>query len=146
VQDQAPAANSLLEQLHAQTACQDLIYRFVFNIDSGEATKNVDLFTESAEMGLANVFLRGHGQIATAMAAREADVARKTRHQITNIVFERTDADCARARSLLFLYVLGGDEELSAHAITTFDDEFRRGADGQWLFSRRNATILAGSR
>lgn len=146
MQNQTSPANSLPEQLHAQTACQDLIYRFAFHIDSGEATKNVDLFTESAQMCLAESFLSGHGQIRMAMAAREADVARKTRHQVTNIVFERTDADCARARSLLFLYVLGGDEELSAHAITAFDDEFRRGADGQWLFSRRNATILAGSR
>ncbi|OJZ73276.1 hypothetical protein BRW65_13350 [Mycobacterium paraffinicum] len=143
---ESPGTEPTAAQVGAELACQMSIHSFAKNIDSGVATANVDLFTEDGEMGSAEHSIKGREQLAFVKAARDADVERRTRHQITNIVFHRTGADAAIAQSLLCVYVLGGADELTARAITVFDDEFVRDSVGRWRFSRRFATTLAGGR
>jgi hypothetical protein len=80
------------------------------------------------------------------LAAREADTGRRTRHQVTNVMFKLTGPDTAIAHSLLCVFVLGVSEEPTIRAISEFDDEFTRDAEGRWRFTRRSATLLAGNR
>jgi SnoaL-like domain len=146
VHELPPGVEPIVNQLSAEFACQELINYYALHIDSGFARKNVDLFTEDAEAASPEQAVKGRSQLESVMAAREADIERKTRHQVSNIVFRRTGPDSATAQSLMCLYVLGDDEELGVRAITVFDDEFARDSGGRWRFSRRFATPLAGSR
>ena len=123
-----------------------MINYFALHIDSGAASKNVDLFTDDAEMASPERGVKGRTQLEFVMTTREADTARKTCHQVSNIVFHRTGPDTATAKSLLCLYVLGDDDELGVRAISVFDDEFARDSSGRWRFSRRFTTTLAGGR
>jgi SnoaL-like domain len=141
-----PGVERTDDQLGAEFACQELINCYALHIDSRVARKNVDLFTEDAEAASPKQAVKGRSGLESVMAAREADIERKTRHQVSNIVFCRTGPDSATAQSLMCLYVLGDDEELSVRAITVFDDEFARDGVGRWRFSRRFATPLAGGR
>jgi uncharacterized protein (TIGR02246 family) len=141
-----PGVERTPPQLAAEFACRNLIHAFAGHIDQGAATAAADLFTDEAQMGGAGQTISGRDAIGHMLAAREADTGRRTRHQITNIVFELTGPDTAIARSLLCLFVLGDSEEPTVRAITEFDDEFARDAAGHWRFARRQATILAGSR
>jgi ketosteroid isomerase-like protein len=134
------------EQLAAESACRELINHFAYFVDNGIASRVVDLFTEDAELGSPERTSRGREELATLMAARESVTDRRTRHQVTNIIFRRTGPDTAQANSLLCLYVLGGPTELSVRTITVFDDEFARDALGRWRFSSRRAQPLAGGR
>jgi ketosteroid isomerase-like protein len=141
-----PGTEPSSEQLAAQLACRDLINQFAYLVDNGMASQVVDLFTEDAELGSPERTSTGRDELVALMAVREAATDRRTRHQVTNIVFRRTGPDTAQANSLLCLYVLGGPTELTARAITVFEDEFARDAHGRWRFSRRRAQPLAGGR
>jgi hypothetical protein len=134
------------QQLGAELACHDLIHTFAHHIDRGAATEAVDLFTDDAEIGLAEQLVKGRAEIARALAAREADASRRTCHQVTNIMFQQTGPDTASAHSLLCLFVLDGQQEPTVRAISKLDDQFARDSAGQWRFSRRMATMLAGAR
>jgi hypothetical protein len=134
------------QQLGAELACHDLIHTFAHHIDRGAATEAVDLFTDDAEIGLAEQLVKGRAEIARALAAREADASRRTCHQVTNIMFQQTGPDTASAHSLLCLFVLDGQQEPTVRAISKLDDQFARDSAGQWRFSRRMATMVAGAR
>jgi SnoaL-like domain len=134
------------EQLGAELACHDLIHAFAHHIDRGAATEAINLFTDDAELGNAEQVVTGRDEITRALAAREADASRRTCHQVTNIMFQQTGPDTARAHSLLCLFVLDGQQEPTIRAISKLDDQFARDSAGQWRFSRRLATLLAGAR
>ncbi len=133
-------------QLAAEFACRNLIHAFARHIDQGEATEAIDLFTDDAELGDAGQSIRGRDAIAHMLAAREADTGRRTRHQVTNVMFELTSPETAVAQSLLCVFVLGVSEEPTIGALSEFRDEFACDGEGRWRFARREATILAGSR
>jgi hypothetical protein len=134
------------EQLGAELACHDLMHAFAYHIDRGAATEAINLFTNDAEVGNAEQRAKGRNEIARMLAAREADASRRTCHQVTNIMFQQTDPDTASAHSLLCLFVLDGQQEPTVRAISRLEDQFARDAAGQWRFSRRMATLLAGAR
>jgi hypothetical protein len=134
------------QQLDAELACHDLIHAFADRIDRGAATEAIDLFTDDAEVGTAEHRAKGRNEIAPMLASREADASRRTCHQVTNIMFQQTGPDTASAHSLLCLFVLDGQQEPTVRAISRLDDQFARDAAGQWRFSRRLATMLAGAR
>jgi uncharacterized protein (TIGR02246 family) len=133
-------------QLAAEFACRNLIHAFADHIDQGAAAKAVDLFTDDAEMGGAGQSIKGRDAIGQVLAAREANTSRRTRHQVTNVMFELTSPETAVAQSLLCVFVLGVSEEPTIGALSEFRDEFACDGEGRWRFARREATILAGSR
>jgi uncharacterized protein (TIGR02246 family) len=133
-------------QLAAELACRNLIHAFARHIDQGAASAAVGLFTDDAEVGGEGQSISGRDAIAHMLAAREADTGRRTRHQVTNVMFKLTGPDTAIAHSLLCVFVLGVSEEPTIRAISEFDDEFTRDAEGRWRFTRRSATLLAGNR
>jgi hypothetical protein len=134
------------QQLGAELACHDLIHAFVHHIDKGAATEAINLFTDDAEIGNAEQLAKGRDEIARALAAREADASRRTCHQVTNIMFQQTGPNTASAHSLLCLFVLDDLQQPIIRAISKLDDQFARDSAGQWRFSRRLATLLAGAR
>jgi ketosteroid isomerase-like protein len=134
------------QQLGAELACHYLIHAFAHHIDRGAATAAIDLFTDDAEVGNAEHRAKGRNEIAPMLAAREADATRRTCHQVTNIMFQQTGPDTASAHSLLCLYVLDAQQGPTVRAISRLEDQFARDAAGQWRFSRRMATLLAGAR
>jgi ketosteroid isomerase-like protein len=144
--DQVLGIERTPHQLGAELACHDLIHAFADHIDRGAATEAIDLFTDDAEAGNAEQRAKGRNEIARALAAREADASRRTCHQVTNIMFQQTGPNTATAHSLLCLFVLDGQQELTIRAISRLDDQFARDSAGQWRFSRRVATMLAGAR
>jgi 3-phenylpropionate/cinnamic acid dioxygenase small subunit len=134
------------EDAGAQLACLAVINTFAYLIDNGMAARAVDLFTDAAEMKSAQGVIKGAVALRKTMATREADVQRRTRHQVTNVIFHEVSSQAAKAQSVLWLYVLGGSDQMTPRAITVFDDEFTRGPDDRWRFAKRTATLLAGSR
>jgi hypothetical protein len=130
----------------AQLACQDLIHAFADFIDRGTATQAATLFTDAGEMRSAGRAVVGQAALQKVFAKREADRARRTRHQVSNIVFEQSEPTRARAQSMLCLFVLGGEDATSPRAVSLFEDEFELGDDGRWRFAARTTVPLAGSR
>ena len=132
--------------LAAQLACTDVINAFAYYVDNGMAGQAVELFTDDGELGPPERSVKGRQNLEKALAVRESDADRRTRHLVTNIVFERLGTEDARAQSVQSFYLLGGADQLTARSITLLDDEFARGDDGRWRISRRLLTTLAGGR
>ena len=136
------------EELAVRVACLDVASRFYDVIDQGRATLTTELFTADAELALGPDRWVGTGQIAAAMAAREANVERRTAHIAIPRSFRVLGPEQAEADSLLQLFVLGTQGEAVPHpaALSRVRDSFRRGDDNRWRLSRREVTVIAGSR
>jgi hypothetical protein len=95
------------EELAVRLACLDVASRFYDVVDQGRATLATELFTADAELALGPERWVGTGQIAAAMAAREANVERRTVHITVPTSFRVLGPEQAEAESLLQLLVWG---------------------------------------
>lgn len=146
-EDQTPAAGEAsLSELHARTACADVIAQFFHYVDSGQATQAVHLFTADGEMSSAEHTFRGE-QIRQVLSVRETD-GKKRLHFPTQIGFELVSPTEAKVQSLLQLFLLdtGAVSGSTPHiqAITHVDDVLVCTEVG-WRISQRRVTVLAGS-
>ena len=146
LQELSAGAERSGDLLAAQLACQDVIDAFAYYVDNGMASRAAGLFTDDGELGSSERTIKGREGLEKTMAAREADSGRRTRHVVSNIVFERLDAESARTQSVISMYVLGGEDQLTPRAVVVASDEFARGSDGRWRFSKRLLNALAGGR
>jgi uncharacterized protein (TIGR02246 family) len=75
-----------LTRLLAERACEQLIYSYARFVDSGEAGRVADLFTEDGVWTGANgQSLNGQGQVRAAFQGRQALTRRLSRHVMTNV-------------------------------------------------------------
>lgn len=129
-----------LSETEARLACADLIAAFCNHIDSGNATKNVDLFTDDGVLRLPTAEFSGD-MIRVAMEKREANTARKTCHHTSNFQFLGLDGTEARTVSTVILYSWeDSSQPLSPEALLRNEDTFVKAEDGRWLFTRRHTT------
>jgi len=114
-------------------------------IDQGAASAATNLFTDDAEMGGPGNRLAAVTRSGTCwLRAKPTPVGKPPSGYECHVRTDRPDT--AIAHSLLSVFVLGVSEEPTISALSEFDDEFARDADGRWRFARRQATVLAGSR
>jgi hypothetical protein len=135
-----------LEELLARAACADVVAQFFRFVDSGQATRATELFTEDAEMSSGDVTATGD-TIRQMLSLRETDGKRRL-HFPTQISFELTSSTEATSQTLLQLFVLNNDDPGGTpqiRAITHVDDVFVRTEGLGWRLRRRRVTILAGS-
>jgi hypothetical protein len=136
------------EEQAVRVACLEVASRFYQVVDQGRATLATELLTADAELALGTERCVGTEQIAAAMAAREADVERRTMHITVPTSFRVLGPERAEAESQLQLYVLGTQGQDGPHlsALSHVRDSFRRGQDRRWRLSRREINVIIGSR
>jgi ketosteroid isomerase-like protein len=129
--------------LDDRTAVADSIHAFYRLVDSGQASRTTDLFTDDARL----TFGPGSPQPGTIMgpAIRDAMIAREalksafTRHAVTNIRFGSTGSDVA-ADYMLTLYRSDDETRSSVPAFVADVAEVWRRTGEKWRMSER--TIL----
>jgi hypothetical protein len=129
--------------LDDRTAVADSIFAFYHLVDSGQASRTVDLFTEDARL----TFGPGSPQPGTimgsairdAMIAREAVKSAFTRHAVTNIRLASAGSDVA-ADYMLTLYRSDDATRSSVPAFVADVAEVWRRTGEKWRMSER--TIL----
>jgi ketosteroid isomerase-like protein len=129
--------------LDDRTAVADSIYAFYHLVDSGQASRTADLFTEDAQL----TFGPGSPQPGTivgpairdAMSAREAVKSAFTRHVVTNIRFVPTGGDVA-ADYVLTLYRSDDETRSSVPAFVADVAEVWRLTGENWRMTGR--TVL----
>jgi uncharacterized protein (TIGR02246 family) len=124
----------------AEQACERLMYEYARFVDSGEAARIADLFTEDGTWTAADGRpLDGRDQIRAAFTARQGLVRRQSRHVITNVLVDVTGDGEASGVCYLINYrhdSESGTAEKPAPAgapkfVGDYHLTFRR-VDGEW--------------
>ncbi|MDX3231894.1 nuclear transport factor 2 family protein [Streptomyces sp. ME19-01-6] len=141
---QAPVVGqeSDVDFLKARTACLDIVTTSLRLVDSGQATKALELFTDDGELVLGNTVISGDA-LRAALAQRETDGIRRL-HLPGEPLFRLLTPDVAKTETVLQLFHLGTDGT-SPRAVSRLTDRFVRDEQHVWRLSRRTTTILAGS-
>jgi uncharacterized protein (TIGR02246 family) len=131
---------AVLELMWAERACERLVYRYAWLVDSGEAAGIADLFTEDGVWKAGDGEpMRGREGIRAGFTARQAITRRQSRHVMTNVLID-VDGDTATGRVYLVNYrhdSKTGVAERPAPSdapkfVGEYDLTFRR-VDGEWL-------------
>jgi uncharacterized protein (TIGR02246 family) len=152
-----------MNRLLAERACARLIYQYARFVDSGEAARIADLFTEDGVWTAADGrSMEGQDQIRSAFSARQALTRRLSRHVITNVLIDVHSDMEASGTAYLVNYRHDGTGDTverpgpARHPkfVGDYHLEFRS-VDGEWriarlrfdlLFLRRSETPAAGVR
>jgi ketosteroid isomerase-like protein len=137
------ASRMPIVSLDDRAAVADSIYAFYHLVDSGQASRTAQLFTEDAEL----TFGPGSPQpgttvgaaIGDAMRAREAVKSAFTRHIVSSIRFAAAGDD-VRADYILTLYRSDDETRSSIPAFVADVAEVWRQTGGEWRMAMR--TIL----
>lgn len=135
-------------ELRAQLACLDLVNASLRLIDEGKATRARALFVEEGEHTLNGAVFAGPA-LTEFFEARQSMADRRTRHCVSNTVFRLVSSDRAEVTSICVVYLLSLEndhERRIPRGVVDFKDSFVRQTNGRWLFTRREATIVAGER
>ncbi|MFF4630041.1 SgcJ/EcaC family oxidoreductase [Streptomyces griseorubiginosus] len=127
----------------AEAACQDVVRSVYEAIDSGRASDAVARYTEDAVFETARGRkLVGTAAIAAAMAAREADTGRVTRHVLTGLRVTATGGAEARLVGTLSVFLLSGPSPDDPELTSALDIGLSL-RDGAWRIHRHASTPLA---
>jgi len=131
-----------LELMWAERACERLVYRYAWLVDSGEAAGIADLFTQDGAWAAGDSEpMRGRDGIRAGFTARQAVTRRQSRHVMTNVLID-VDGDTATGRVYLVNYrhdSTTGVAERPAPSdapkfVGEYNLEFRR-VNGEWLIA-----------
>jgi hypothetical protein len=129
--------------VRARYACQDLIFRSFKLIDAGRASETRKLFIEEGVHTLNGELFQGKA-LTEFFNAREANVARRTRHCVANISFELLTEHGAQVSYTSVVYVL---PQQTPGAVCDIRDTFvKRDHPEGWKFTRRDVMVVAGNR
>jgi uncharacterized protein (TIGR02246 family) len=129
-----------LALLLAERACEQLIYTYARFVDSGEAGRVADLFTEDGVWtGADGRSMNGHEQVRAAFVGRQALIRRLSRHVMTNVQIEVHSENEATGIAYLINYRHDGPSETvekpgpARHPkfVGDYHLTFRR-VDGRW--------------
>ena len=152
-----------MNRLLAERACARLIYQYARFVDSGEAARIADLFTEDGVWTAADGrSMEGQDQIRSAFSARQALTRRLSRHVITNVLIDvHSDMEASGTAYLVNYRHDGAGDTVEKPGparhpkfVGDYHLEFRS-VDGEWriarlrfdlLFLRRSETPAAGVR
>ncbi|MFF0223308.1 nuclear transport factor 2 family protein [Streptomyces sp. NPDC004629] len=132
------------EALAARMACLDVLTEFFQLVDSGHASRALELFTEDAEMVVNGVAASGEA-LRAGLAARETDGIKRL-HLPGEPSFRLVNSDEAETEILLQLFHLGPgqDKKPTARTLTHIKDRFVRDEQRVWRLAHRMVTVLAG--
>jgi uncharacterized protein (TIGR02246 family) len=118
-------------------AIQQLVARYNFAVDEGDADAFAGTFTPDGEFGAGGQVMRGHDELRAFVTGR-AGVAPR-RHVVSSMLVDG-DGDRASLRAYLQVFALGDDGSFQVAVQGTYDDELVRVPDG-WRFARRSFSI-----
>lgn len=127
----------------AERECERLVYRYAWLVDSGEAARVADLFTDDGVWAAGEGEpMRGRDGIRAGFTARQAITRRQSRHVMTNVLIDVTGPDTASGRVYLVNYrhdsPSGVAERPAPSDAPKFVGEYNltfRRVEGQWLFA-----------
>lgn len=130
----------------ARLACLDIAYSLFALTDFGRAAETIDLYTEDIVMDIEGKRIDRAGRIERCMK-RQADTARRTRHQVTNFLFRQADERTAYSLAVVAIYLEDNSGVKGAAPITVADcsDKYRLCDDGRWRIAYRCLKEVAGA-
>ena len=134
------------EKILIERDCERLVTAYCHFVDHGEAERIAELFTEDGVWTSPEVTMDGREAIRKAMAFRQANVARMSRHVCNNFLLDISDADHAEGTVYLTLYRHDGEEgrlvsPLEGPAMVgEYRDRFVRTEEG-WRISYREIQV-----
>ena len=134
------------DHLIVRQAIEALNAAFAWDVDHRWGEGVPELFVEDGVYAAPGLELRGRGEIARFYAERRARGKRTSRHVFTNLHLFEVRPGSARGTTLLTLHAHDGEGPLPASpsAVMDYEDEYVRGADGQWRYVRRNVVPVFG--
>jgi hypothetical protein len=136
----------LTDKLSIERDCERLVTAYCHFIDHGEAERVADLFSEEGCWISAEATLEGREGIRKAMAARQANTGRMSRHVCNNLRLDIQDENSASGTVYLTLYRSDGKPDRSLAPLEgpamvgEYRDRFVRTAQG-WRISHREIVI-----
>jgi ketosteroid isomerase-like protein len=129
-----------ISRLLAERACERLVYRYARFVDSGEAARVADLFTDDGVwIGADGRSMNGQDEIRAAFAGRQGLTRRLSRHVMTNVLIDVLNESEASGTAYLINYRhdgSGGTVEKPAparHPKFVGDYHFGfRGVENEW--------------
>lgn len=125
----------------AAAECHRVLVDFLAAIDRGRATEALELFTPDASFAARGKQLHGRDEIASFLAAREADRERHTAHLIANAVVRRATRGELELTALVFLHERRPDGRYEIERVLDTVQVFRR-TDTGWRICRRTTSPL----
>ncbi len=130
----------------ARLACMDIAYSLFALTDFGRAAETIDLYTDDIVMDIEGKRIDRAGRVERCMK-RQANTARKTRHQVTNFLFRQTDARTAYSLSVVAIYLedQSGVKGLAPITVADCSDKYNLCDDGRWRIAYRCLKEIAGA-
>lgn len=134
------------EEMLIHHECERLVTAYCHYVDHGEASRIADLFTEDGVWTSPEVTMNGREEIRKAMAIRESNTERMSRHVCNNLLIEIIDADHAEGTVYLTLYRHDGNPERKtsplpgAVMVGEYRDRFIRTTEG-WRIQHREIGV-----
>ena len=141
---QAPASTDM-QKMSAKFECEQLSVRYAHYFDADEGDKLADLFGDTGVLNMRIAVLNGGAKVAEFAKARYKEMVSGKyaedrghrhapvygHHTITNYEFDLVDADHAKARAYLTLYIYENNGTLKADSVApymigVFDDKYVR--------------------
>jgi hypothetical protein len=135
---QAAEVGSIEDRIEIQ---EKLLYAYAYTYDSKDCVSWSNLFTTDAVLEAGQGKASGRDGIREACIARQKNVtgAIKTRHNMTNIVFDELTLTHAKTRTYIVLtWQKPGDLTPSIQSAGTYRDVIVKQDDGRWLFKERH--------
>lgn len=142
----ASAKSDATARLLDRVALEDLLARYLYQLDHGQTANLADLFVQQGVLDVgSNGPITGREAIRAYYAARPT--TRITRHVSTNLYLTFDDANHAHAVHTLTYYMGEGAGPFAAApaGVADYAEKFERGADGQWRFVYRKPTPVFGT-
>src|SRR5215469_1852683 len=119
---------------------EQLLYAYAYAYDSKDCVAWANLFTPDASLDVITGKKNGKEEILQSCITRQKTVVGdiKTRHYMTNIVFDELTPSRARTRTYcLVTWQKPGDPSPSTHHALVYRDVMLKQPDGRWLFKER---------
>ncbi|MHA4854295.1 nuclear transport factor 2 family protein [Rhodococcus sp. MSC1_016] len=125
-----------------ESRCRALLHRMYEFVDGGRAEEAIGLFSADAVFQTPTRTNRGTEEIQAALAKRQAQRDRRTRHVVTNLRLWSERDGSVRSTGTLVLFVLSGPNPMVPSRIAEIHDEFIC-HEGEWTISSHGSTLLA---
>jgi uncharacterized protein (TIGR02246 family) len=142
--------NEDVARLLAERACERLVYDYARFVDSGEASRIADLFTDDGVWTGANGHsMNGRAELLSAFSGRQALTRRLSRHVMTNVAVDIQGEDRATGLAYLINYRHDSQSDVAERPgparnpkfVGDYHLEFRR-VDGQWRIATLRFDLL----
>lgn len=121
---------------------EKLLYAYAYAYDSKDCVSWANLFTADAVLNLGGTMkATGRDALLQGCLKRQTSVGDiKTRHYMTNIVFDQLTAQQAKTRTYVVItWQKPGDMTPNVQLALVYRDVIVKQADGRWLFKERVA-------